>query len=173
MTIAYAHPALEDLERVPAELTARRQWVLWRAEPPRTPGEKPVKMPYSIHGGRASSTDPATWGDFGAVVDAYEVGEAWNGIGYAFSNDDPFVGIDLDDCRCPETGEVADEARAIIERLGNCYAEVSPSGTGIKAWVRGTKPAGWPCKRKARTFGWIEVYEVGRYFAVTGRVYAP
>ena len=45
------------------------------------------------------------------------------------------------------------------------YAEVSPSGRGIKVWVRATKP-GPRCKT-----GSFEIYDSGHYFTFTGRQY--
>ena len=46
-----------------------------------------------------------------------------------------FAGIDADDCRNPETGEL-DSATAELVRLIGSYAEVSPSLKGIKIYVK-------------------------------------
>src|SRR5262249_17926175 len=70
-------------------------------------------------------------------------------------------GIDLDDCRDVETGEIKPWAEEIIRDLDS-YAEVSPSRTGVKVIVRGAVPAGGNRK------GDVEMYDRGRYFAVTG-----
>jgi primase-polymerase (primpol)-like protein len=43
------------------------------------------------------------------------------------------------------------------------YSEVSPSGTGVKVFLRGKLPAG------GNRRGNVEMYDRGRYFAVTGR----
>jgi len=48
-------------------------------------------------------------------------------------------------------------------RLLNTYAEISPSGTGLHLYLRGTLPPG---KRKK---GHVEAYEHGRFFTVTGQ----
>jgi hypothetical protein len=69
--------------------------------------------------------------------------------------------IDLDDCRNPETGEVADWARKVIDRFAS-YTEVSPSGTGVKIFVFARKP-GPRCKT-----GNVEVYNVKKMLTVTG-----
>jgi len=55
------------------------------------------------------------------------------------------VGIDLDKCRNPETGELEPEAQEIVRRMDS-YTEVSPSGTGVHIYVIGTKPEG-RCRR--------------------------
>jgi primase-polymerase (primpol)-like protein len=50
------------------------------------------------------------------------------------------------------------------------YTEVSPSGKGLKVWVRATKPG---CRCSTRDTPWggkIEVYDRGRFFAATGKV---
>lgn len=51
-------------------------------------------------------------------------------VGFVFTRDDPFVGIDLDHCRDPETGKIKPWALEIVAKL-NSYSEVSPSGTGL------------------------------------------
>ena len=73
----------------------------------------------------------------------------------------PYVGIDLDKCRDPETGKIEPWAEAIIRELDS-YTELSPSGRGFHIWVRGTLPQG------PRRAGRVEMYDNGRYFTVTG-----
>ena len=51
-------------------------------------------------------------------------------LGYCFSPDCGFVGLDLDGCRNPETGRLEDWAFDTFELP--CWANVSTSGTGIK-----------------------------------------
>jgi hypothetical protein len=48
-----------------------------------------------------------TWGTFEEAVRRAE--ENGLGIGFVFSSGDPFVGVDLDRCRDPETGEIVFE----------------------------------------------------------------
>lgn len=105
------------------------QWVTWRAE-----GAAGRKVPYNPAGGPASSTDPATWGTRAAAERRARkigggiglmLGELVDGRGLAL------VGLDLDACRDPWTGTVAPWAAGIAVRMGT-YAEVSPSGTGLK-----------------------------------------
>lgn len=150
----------------PAELRARRQWVLWRYE---TRDGKRTKVPYQASGARASSTDPATWATYEAACTALEIGGprglTFSGVGFVFSPDDGVCGVDLDHVVNPATGEMDDAALSLIEAL-NSYAEYSPSGTGAHAIVRATLPAGAVHKRKG-----IECYEAGRYFTVTGRLF--
>jgi putative DNA primase/helicase len=143
---------------IPAELKRRRQWVNWKYA---WNGKQWTKHPHDPHSGRkASSIDPATWGSFEEVFTALRTGR-YNGIGFVFDSADPFVGVDLDECRDPETGEINSEARRIIDALAG-YAEISPSGRGIHVIVRGKAERG-------RKRGWVEAYSCGRFFTMTGR----
>lgn len=139
------------MTEIPAALRERPQWVLWR-------DENGVKVPYSTTGKKASSTNPASWAPYGTVVAACAKG-AYTGIGYVFSADDPYAGIDLDDCRTDDVNEPW--AQAIIDETGS-YAEVSPSGHGVKIWVKGSLPTSVKTRH-------IELYDRARYFTVTGQ----
>ncbi len=76
--------------------------------------------------------------------------------------------IDLDDCRDPETGEIADWAWKIIEALCG-YTEVSPSGTGVHIVVYGEKPEN--SRSRFQLDGHeVEVYDSNRYITFTGKV---
>lgn len=146
-------PQRPDLERVPAELRQRPQWVTWKYE-------KGTKVPYGAKTGRkASSTDPATWATYEQAT-AARSRRHHAGVGYVFSADDPYTGIDLDDC-IDDAGDVAPWAQTIVDAM-QTYTEVSPSGTGLKMWVRGTIP------RSVKT-AQIEIYTQSRYFTVTGQ----
>jgi len=82
-------------------------------------------------------------------------------VGFVFTENDPIVGVDLDDCRDPQTGDVDAEALDIIDRLDS-YTEISPSGTGYHVLIKGGLPEG----RNRR--GHIELYDRARFFTVTG-----
>lgn len=138
-------------DTIPLALRERPQWVLWRDEHGR-------KVPYSISGEKASSTNPATWATYEEVRSVERQGRH-SGIGFVFTPDDPFAGIDLDDCREQDTNTAW--AQSIVDETAS-YAEVSPSGHGIKIWVLGTLPDNVKTKH-------IELYHKARYFTVTGR----
>ena len=154
---------------VPAELKARRQWVCWRAE---TRDGKPTKIPYQTIKRKgeylkAQSNQADTWTDYQTVCDHLD---NFSGIGFVFSGDDPYCGIDLDDCLDAQ-GELKDWAKPIVDRIkGVGYGERSPSGNGIKFWTRATLPT--EAKHKAyivKDADAIEAYDRVRYFTVTGR----
>lgn len=145
---------------IPEELRARPQWTSWRLEERK--GEE-TKVPYTPRTGRrASSTDLMTWSTFEKVLEAYESGKRYDGIGFFFCSADPYVGVDLDGCVDPETGEIAPWAAQIIDALDS-YTELSPSGKGVHIIARGEIPA-------SGRRGPVEVYRQDRFFTVTGHV---
>jgi putative DNA primase/helicase len=146
---------------LPFDLVCRPQWVGWRSE--RRAG-KVTKVPYSpLTGGRASTTDPDTWGGFVQACD-YATRASLDGIGHVFAGD--VVGVDLDHCRDPQTGAIQPWAQRLVDRLDS-YAEVSPSGTGLHLLLAATLPGG-KGRRKDLGVQHVEVYGSGRFFTCTG-----
>lgn len=135
---------------IPSELQERPQWVVWRYE---MREGKPTKIPYQAADPRreAKSTDPATWGTFEQATAAAVQAD---GIGFVFSPDDPYAGIDFDEI----TPDVEDAIRTL-----DSYTEKSVSGRGAHVIIKGALPDG-----KGRRRGKFEVYCQGRYFAMTG-----
>lgn len=155
---------------IPQELKDLSQWCVWRTT---VRDGSETKVPFQPNGDFAKSNDPETWSTFSEAMDAYCQGN-WDGIGFMFSANDPYTGIDLDGCRNPDTGEWADWARSLIVELAS-YAEVSPSQTGVKIWVRGAWPYSGGHKvviedapRMVDKTPAIEIYDSVRYFTVTG-----
>ena len=125
--------------------------------------EKIGKIPIDpITGLFAKTSDPTTWGSFENAVECFE-NNRLQGIGFVFSEDDSFVGIDLDDCISADNGEIEPHAKEIIDQL-NSYTEISPSGKGVHVIVKGKLPEGW------RKNGNVEIYDNGRYFTITGNI---
>lgn len=141
------------VDAIPAALKEREQWVCWRSKRPIDPK----------NGDSGSHSDPATWGTFRDALDAHRSdGTKTNGIGYVFSADGPISGVDLDDCRDPDTGEIDPWAVEIVQSLDS-FTEVSPSGTGLHIYVFGSVPDGGNKK------GNVELYDETRFFTVTGQ----
>jgi hypothetical protein len=155
-------PLRPDFERIPAALREHPRWVLWRLEWNAATG-KWTKVPHRADGaGKASTTNPDTWSPFEAARDAYERGELdADGVGFVVG--EGIVGGDVDACRDPATGELTADAAAIIAEM-RTYAEVSPSGTGVRYFALGELPAA------GRKRGPFEMYDGdgGRYLTVTG-----
>jgi len=132
-------------------------WVAWDI----VHGRKVPINPKGSSPDYASVSDRFTWGTFQR---AYHCAEHFDlkGVGYVFTEDDPFVGVDLDGCRDPETGDIEGWAIEIIEWFDS-YTEVSQSGTGVHIIGRGDLQRA----RKDNDQG-VEVYSQGRFFCFTG-----
>lgn len=149
-----------DPQGIADELKREPRWCTWRSEPR---DGRWTKVPYNPSDGtKASSTKSETWSSFQQAVHAYDTGE-YDGIGFFLG--DGFVGVDLDHCRDPETGEIDSCAQNIKASLPTYYWEVSPSGTGLHGIGRGGE---WLNDVEGRRRGDVEIYSVGRYFTVTG-----
>jgi hypothetical protein len=138
---------------------------MWRKEPdPEKPGRF-KKMPYIADLSSlkpAKSNDPTTWGSYDAARET-QAHRGFDGVMFAFSPEDDFAGVDLDDCRNPETSALEPWAQQLITVLQS-YTEVSPSGTGVKVWLRGKLPG----EGKGIHRDPLEVYDRKRFFTVTG-----
>lgn len=165
---------------IPLYLREKAQWVVWRYTWSDQKGkwDKPPLCPHTLR--LASTTDRETWATFKEAVGAYlDPDNDLDGIGFVILPEDNLTGIDLDHCRDPKTGVILQWAQDIIDRLDS-YTEVTPSGTGLRAFARAKKPG-----REAKKGGLgpdrqgaIEMYDGltreykagGRYLTVTGRL---
>lgn len=161
-------PLAVEADGVPKKLRDRDQWVCWRYKWD-TDRDEWTKVPVDAEaGGFASSTDPDTWTSFAAALAYHERGGTdTDGLGYVFDDEDTVVGVDLDDCRDPETGDLAAWAENVVDDVPT-YAEASPSGTGLHLFGIGFKPDGDTRADVADADGHLEMYDTGRYFTVTG-----
>ncbi len=142
-----SHPILEALQPYP-------QFVVWKYS---MVDGKPKKPPYSPATGHlASPTNPDTWSSLDQAMKALKTGK-YNGLGFVFSEDDPFTGIDID--HCVLNNRINPEAQEVISELWS-YTELSPSHTGLHILVEGTIPEG---RRREN----IEMYATERYFTLT------
>ena len=139
-------------------------WVIWNS---------PSKIPYnpkSIRTG-AKANDSSTWGTYEEAVAAAEK-NGFSGIGFEFGGTD-FVGIDFDNL--VDNGEADPYVIEILEKLGNPYCEVSPSGTGLHAFVLCERVPGEKRKFSNGEHYGAEIYsgrEKGRYFTITGQKFS-
>lgn len=147
-----------NIQSIPKDLICRRQWVRWIYE---ERGGKPTKIPIQCDGTCAKSDDSQTWTTFGEVVES-QVGD---GIGFVFTEEDPFIGIDLDNCIADDV--IKPWGQQFIDRFAS-YCEISPSRKGIKMWVKGEYHGEGTGKRRPYKDGQVEMYASRRYFTVTG-----
>jgi primase-polymerase (primpol)-like protein len=135
---------------VPVELTSRPRWVRWSAR----------KVPLTVEGRAASSTDPSTWSTHEAVAGS----GAGIGAGFVLDGDGVYC-LDLDDCLVD--GVLSEQARAVMAMVPRTYVEVSPSGSGLHVWLLGDPGPG-----AVHRMSGVELYSTRRYITVTGREFA-
>lgn len=154
-------------EQIPLELKELKQWIVWKLELGKD--DKLTKVPYRIDfpGAHASSTNPKSWTTFDNAVFTFQNEKGYSGIGFVFSKDDPYIGIDFDKCIEKSTGLVYPSIEQDILSL-NSYTEISQSGTGIHVIGKGVNPD--PDGKGGRK-GFFEMYSRDRYFAITGNIY--
>lgn len=144
-------------KNIPDELKVLCQWVCWQGKP--LDNGKLSKIPMDPKTGRASSTtDPTTWGEFHEALANHRSGKA-DGIGFVFTKDDPYFGIDLDGC--VNANGKAEPWITDFLRM-QTYWEITVSMKGLHGIGRGKLPPG------SRRKGNIEMYDEGRFFVMTG-----
>lgn len=180
---------IEPVEASLDQLADLRRWVAWRYEKRtlKNGEEVTTKVPYDPCTGRlAESDNPATWGTRQQAEACRLKGKVGIGIMFGPLSGEPeryLGGIDLDTCR-DKSGKVEPAAQAVIDRF-KTYAEVSPTGTGVKLYffftdlpaiqkAMGTK-YGRAFKRGSgkRHPPAIELHVGHRYFAVTDNCHDP
>lgn len=142
----YAHRS----NPLPAGMTSRQRWIRRTAN----------KVPLTIHGTAASSTNPNTWATYTQATQSIA------GIGLGYVLGDGIGCIDLDHCII--NGQPTEPASTFLSQYGDNYIEISPSGDGLH--IFGTAPEAPGTKRNIDGLS-IERYSVGRYITVTRNIY--
>lgn len=146
-------------KHIPDELRLLPQWVCWRY---RRQSARWKKVPvHPLTGRNVAVQDLEQWSDFTTAVARLRRPNPPDGIGFIFVEGGGLVGVDLDRCRDADTGELDERADGLVRRL-NSYAEVSPSGTGVKVFARAV--IAFNGRRDN-----VEVYSSARFFTVTGQ----
>ena len=132
---AYQAPGTDPITL--ATLAALRVWVAWQTEC-RAGSTDPTKIPYvsKLTKARANAGKWLTRIEAEKLADLLPKPFGVGGVGLEFftaSDGGSIGGLDLDSCRDPATGSIEAWALDVIE-VFNTYTEVSPSGTGAKAF---------------------------------------
>lgn len=146
---------------IPVELRREARWCVWKYVLKNKRGAATwAKVPVNCATGEpAKSNDPSTWGDYDTAFDATLSMPGLSGLGFFLG--DGWVGIDVDDCYDVLNG-FNPLASSILNTVEG-YAEYSPSGKGVKVFTKGEIPGS-----KADHAIGLEIYDSGRFFAVTG-----
>lgn len=120
--------------KCPAPLQDLQGWLIWKFE---SNGEaKPRKVPYYAGGNRrsgpqGSATDRAQLVTFNAAR-AAAARRGFDGVGFALMPEFNIVALDFD--YCVNEGSIAPAVEALV---ADTYAELSPSGKGVRAFMLG------------------------------------
>jgi hypothetical protein len=120
-----------DLANLPGALRPlllRPQWVVWKLT---WRQDCWSKVPYRCDDPErfASSADPASWSSHEVAATA-----AGDGISYVLTPEDPFAAADIDHVRDAGSGSIEPWAQRLLDQATHSYAEISPSGTGLRIW---------------------------------------
>lgn len=167
-------------ENIPDLLKNTDRWGLWRKDKDK-PGGRYGKVPiHPVTGLNTNAHNPDAWRSLDVAMSIYRTGKIGerqvSGISFdlptepepiCYRQDDTplyLIGLDFDSCVKSVDGNtiVSTEVQNILTTLGSPYYEVSPSATGIRAFVTYPKPL------KGGNKGQCEMYSKGRFLTVTG-----
>ena len=167
-------------ENIPDLLKNTDRWGLWcrgKDKPGGRYGKAPVDPETGLN---TNAHNPDVWRSLDEALRIYKVGQIRTTKVAGISFDLPtepepishrpdgtplyLIGLDFDLCVTEADGKpvVSDEVQEVLKILSSPYNEISPSGTGIRAFVTYPKPL------KGGNKDQREMYSKGRFLTVTG-----
>ncbi|MEL7664128.1 MAG: DUF927 domain-containing protein [Methanosarcina mazei] len=176
-------------EGIPQLLKDLNQWLVWK--PVAEKGKKNKKVPFSTQVNPATGIEefraaawnnPDTWMSFNDALAALKKHKDCKGLQFVLPNEEVaktlecphIVGVDFDNVTeesienldhsklNPDVATFNPEKLAEIKALGT-YAELSPSGHGLRALCLGAFPIGEEVHKNN-----VEVYQSGKILTITG-----
>jgi len=146
-----------NYDNIPNELKDLRHWVCWRYEP-QPDNKKPKKIPFAPFNPdkRADTLNPKTWSTFKQAAFQHDMAKC-DGLGFVLTNEDDYVAVDLDHA----FDDSAIERTKAIVGLFNSYTERSPSGQGVRIFIKAHRQVYHQSQG-------IEVYSHKQYVTLTG-----
>ena len=150
---------------IPKGLLSRSRWAPWAAvwNDRRAKFDKIPRQARQPQLG-LSSAKPELWGSFDEAIESYQKHPGLlAGVGYCMTGVHGVIGVDLDGC--VNNGVLAHWAQAIVQELAS-YAELSPSGHGVRLMGLGLIDGDWTNHEQG-----IEIYggHEARFLTITGR----
>lgn len=154
-----------DINNIPAELKALKQWAVFRTYLDKESGKHKKVIISPVIGKFAKSNEPETWEEF-FKAEYYRKRYRYQGL--VFALDKGIVFVDLDHAIDKESGQIiSTEAKQLLELLPDTFAERSVSGTGIHILCRGSLPEDALKRNDAKG---IEIYDNRRFMCMTGDI---
>lgn len=153
--------------QAPEALRELRGWLVWHwRQKPGSP--KPSKMPYYVsgkvrtgtHGSEADRANLATFEEAKAFAEKND----FAGVGLALMPEFGITALDFDNC--VKDGVIDPR---VEELTAGTYAELSPSGNGIRAFVTGSSPDHKDSTPEDGSFG-FETFHAKGFVTFTGHV---
>ncbi|MFL0805048.1 MAG: DUF5906 domain-containing protein [Agarilytica sp.] len=157
---------MKELPKALEPLAAYDQFILWKKAPK---NGKTTKIPIHYSNGQnIDSTNSTNWTSSTtalAVADTVNTSIPYTyGIGFTFTDNDPFWFLDIDNCREAD-GSWSPLSLDLLNRLSGAAVEVSQSGNGLHIFGTGEVPK-HACKN---TKLGLELYTEKRFVALTGQ----
>ena len=143
LTISLRSALLRNAHNIPEALKRQKCWVLWRASQIDTVRRKFGKVPHypvtkrTRSGQQGAEKDLANLGTWQEAWSAFESYPEFAGVGIAMLPEFGFVALDADKCAKNE-GQQIDIANAVTDFSDTTYSELSPSGSGVRAFWLGS-----------------------------------
>jgi putative DNA primase/helicase len=150
-------------DNIPEELKTQ-PWAVWIAEPRKGQEGKFDKAPRNPKTGyNIATSKPKEFGTFDEAVTAYASGK-YTGVGVLLTGNG-IIGVDIDNYI--EAFTQNPEVKVWVENAvkKGVYSEKSPSGNGLRLFLRGQLPD------SGRKHGPLEIYGNARFLTVTGCAY--
>ena len=154
------------IEGIPQTLKSIPQWLLWKnIVTEQYPRGK--KIPLCANGeftDAGSSTNPTTWNCFDSVLSSIDKFKT-SGVGFVLTKDAKIFCVDIDQCVDDKTG-ISDFGLKILDVFKDkTYVELSFHDDGLHIMGKGNLPE----NEKGGERRGIEIYDSGRYIAITGK----
>jgi hypothetical protein len=149
-------------DNIPAFLKAQKRWAPWKALW-KEEQQKYDKVPCRLDGFGLSTAQVQRWYSYESALAAlHDVRHGFAGLGFNVTGCTDLIALDLD--RCVSAQGIAPWALEVMETVAS-YTELSPSGTGLRAFVHGSVAQDWQNHERG-----LEVYagHRPRFLTVSG-----
>ena len=167
LTAALRADLRRNMANIPDALKQRKAWLVWQASHLNPERGKFGKVPFyprsrmRRHGQQGSAEDRAALGTFDDAIATFEADERFAGLGLAMTPESGLVALDADHCVTDANGNPV-VASHVTDLLAGTYAELSPSGSGVRAFWWGEAKGG-----KNHDAG-LELFHQNGFVTVTG-----
>lgn len=153
---------MQQLPEALTPLAAYRQFILWMLA---ERDGKQVKLPVDHRTASVGDAhNPEVWLDAQTALTTAAAYGSDYGVGFVFTDNDPFFFVDLDKCLEADNTTWSPVATDVMARIPGAAIEVSQSGRGLHIIGMGTAPE-HSCKNVPLG---LELYTEGRFVALTG-----